>query len=301
MLNIFFIFAAATCWALDSLFRYPLLGQGVSPAYIVWLEHLLLVLILFPLIGRKFILQSLKLKKEDFAAYFVVGFLGSGLATLAFTQAFSLINPTQVILLQKLQPFVAHFFAIWILKEKTPKYFWFFLVMALGGSVLLTVPEFNSEVLQNLTMLNHQTQWGLFLTLLSIFFWGMSTVFGKYLTTKNHSTGQTMYGRFLFGFIYLSMHLFVVREQIQIQLSLPQIGSIFSLVVLSGILGMWLYYQGMKHLTARQVALGELFFPVAAVIVNWLAFSITINVQQMIGAVMLVGASFLFMLKKANH
>ena len=123
MFKIFFIFAAATCWALDSLFRYPLLGQGLSPVYIVWLEHLFLVLFLLPLVGINFLNRIKQISRNEVLAYIVIGFLGSGLATLAFTQAFSLMNPTLVILLQKLQPFVAHFFALWILKEKTPRFF----------------------------------------------------------------------------------------------------------------------------------------------------------------------------------
>lgn len=301
MFKITFIFAAATCWALDSLFRYPLLGQGISPIYIVWLEHLLLVFLLFPVVGKDFFYKFKGFRKDEILAYFIIGFLGSGVATLAFTQAFSLVNPTLVILLQKLQPFIAHIFAIWVLNEKTPKYFWFYLLVALMGSILLTLPEFSTQLFQNISILNEKIQFGLFLTMISIFFWGMSTVFGKHLTNKNHSTGQTMYGRFVFGFIYLSIHLLIVWKQIQFQLSFTQIRAVFLLVVLSGLFGMWLYYQGMKHLSARQVALGELFFPVAAVIVNWVAFSITINSQQIIGALMLVSASFLFMSKKANQ
>lgn len=298
MFKITFIFAAATCWALDSLFRYPLLGQGISPVYIVWLEHLFLVLFLLPLVGINFLNRMKQISRNEVLAYIVIGFLGSGLATLAFTQAFSLMNPTLVILLQKLQPFVAHFFALWILKEKTPRFFLVYLLTALGGSILLTVPDFNFYLLQNISMINDKTRLGLILTLISILFWGMSTVFGKYLSLKNHSTTETMYGRFLFGFIYLSLHLFFVRQQIQFKLSLPQIGSVFSLAALSGLLGMWLYYQGMKQLTARQVALGELFFPVAAVAINWFAFSITISLQQIAGAILLVGSSFLFMNNK---
>ena len=104
----FLILIACFLWALDTLIRYPLVESGLSPITIVFYEHVILSLIFgwgavsaFKRIGE--------LKVADIFSFFVVGCIGSALATVAFTESFHFLNPSLVILLQKLQPVVAIF------------------------------------------------------------------------------------------------------------------------------------------------------------------------------------------------
>lgn len=46
------IIAAAFCWALDTLIRYPLIYSGIAAEYIVLMEHLLLTLFFLPVLPK---------------------------------------------------------------------------------------------------------------------------------------------------------------------------------------------------------------------------------------------------------
>ena len=117
MSGILFICIACFVWSLDTLIRYPLLGRGFSADQIIFFEHLFLSLLFIPSI-IKLVKKLLGSKKDILMSFFIVGGVGSALSTLAFTKAFGLINPSLVILLQKLQPVVAITLSAVFLKEK---------------------------------------------------------------------------------------------------------------------------------------------------------------------------------------
>ena len=48
MLGIVFVLSACVLWSLDTLIRYPLLGEGVRAESIVFIEHLVLTILFFP-------------------------------------------------------------------------------------------------------------------------------------------------------------------------------------------------------------------------------------------------------------
>ena len=60
---------------------------------------------------------------------------------------------------------------------------------------------------------------------------------------------------------------------------------------MSGLLGMYLYYQGLKRIPAHWATLAEMLFPVAAIFINWLFLNVEITQVQIIGATTLVIAS----------
>ena len=122
MLGIFLIIASCFIWAIDTLFRYPLLKTGISATHIVFFEHLFLLLIFFPTFYRA-PLKFFKARPSHYLSFLVIGVFGSALATLAFTSAFMLINPSVVILLQKLQPLVAIVMAHLVVGERFNRQF----------------------------------------------------------------------------------------------------------------------------------------------------------------------------------
>ncbi len=117
-----FIIAAAFCWALDTLIRYPLIYSGIQAEYIVLIEHLFLCLFFIPVAPKLF----RKMKANSFVgwkSFLVIGALGSAVATISFTKAFALMNPSLVIFFQKFQPLVAITMAYFVLGEKFSKEF----------------------------------------------------------------------------------------------------------------------------------------------------------------------------------
>jgi drug/metabolite transporter (DMT)-like permease len=287
--GVFWIACAGLFWALDTLLRYPMLGQ-FSPSVIVFWEHALLALIFVPL--AYFFAPKTKrtITIGDLACFFFIGAGGSALATLSFTYAFSVMNPSVVILLQKWQPLVALLLARLFLKETLSKSFFISVALCLLGSWFLSFP---SGVLPSNLELRELTWQGLGATFLSVFFWGGSTVFGKGLSGKFH-TLEILSGRFMCGLFAMSAIILSTSPGL---FSLVQHESFFwknisGMVLLSGCLGMYFYYRGLKLIPAKWATLSELFFPVFAVALNWLFLGQTFEVGHFVGAALvLLGTS----------
>jgi drug/metabolite transporter (DMT)-like permease len=61
---------------------------------------------------------------------------------------------------------------------------------------------------------------------------------------------------------------------------------------------MWLYYQGLKKISAKSTAIAEMFFPFFAVIVNWIFLEKQLTEIQLIGGGILILGSLVIQLKK---
>jgi len=292
MTGIIFIFFACLLWAADTLIRYPLLFGGSSAQQIVLFEHLILV----AMIVGVFVFQRRKfnfISRNTIIPFVVIGIFGSALGTLAFTEAFYLSNPTVVILLQKLQPLVAVTLAYVLLKEKITPRFFLWLGLALLGSFLLIWPDLQ-KLLSSFRAgdINNSSNalWGYGLALFAVVSWGSATVFGKKLSSQGVDSVNIMAGRFSFGLLGMLPFAFMTPTLITtVEISIVQ--KILILAVMSGLIGMYLYYQGLKRIPAHWATLAEMFFPVAAIFTNWLFLNVEITRVQMIGAITLIGAS----------
>jgi len=288
MAGTFFIMIACFTWALDTLIRYPLLSQGYTTLQIVLFEHVTLVFLTSPLLWR-YRHQFRRLNRMEFASLFFIGGVGSAIGTLAFTQAFHYINPTVVILLQKLQPIVAILAASVLLKEHLQRYFFYWSVIIIGGSVVMIWPDLNALNSKNLHSVhdNSSVIFGYAFTLLAVFSWGMATVCGRYLSEKKLPSNAIMSGRFFCGLLVLIVFSAYQRDQIHV-ISFSAISSIGFMAVLSGLIGMGFYYLGLKNTPAHIATLVEMTFPVFAAIINWSVLGISLNHYQIIGGLILL-------------
>ena len=73
---------------------------------------------------------------------------------------------------------------------------------------------------------------------------------------------------------------------------------ILIMVLISGALAMWLYYQGLKRLSARTTAIAEMFFPFFAIVANWFFLGKQLNDWQLIGGAILLIGSLIIQVKK---
>ena len=293
MTGTLFILFATFFWALDTLIRYPLLEAGLSPIQIVLTEHLILVVC---------VSAWLALRREpiwgfvrkDWPALFVIGGLGSAIGTLAFTEAFSYMNPTLVILLQKLQPIVAISLAAIVLKEKIPTQFMLCLALAFVGSFLLVCEDvadlFNGQGWHYSQELGRRVA-GYGLALIAVVSWGASTVFGKKLALQGYSSGQIMNGRFIVGLVVL-LPFFAIQTPFEMSLTTSLFMKVLLMVFVSGVLGMVLYYQGLARIQSKQSAMAEMAFPIMAGLINWVVLGFTLSLFQITGGVLLIAACF---------
>src|SRR6266851_9481812 len=125
----------ASLWGTDTVLRRPLTGSLTS-AQIVLIEHLILSLVLVvPVWWMRS--QWLALNRKQWAALLGIGWGGSALGTICFTEAIKIGNPTTAALLQKTQPIYAALLAWLLLGERLGKRFWICLALALCGAYVV--------------------------------------------------------------------------------------------------------------------------------------------------------------------
>lgn len=299
MVGTLLVILACLLWGMDTLIRYPLVERGINPVTIVFYEHFVLSLIfslgLFPAIKR---IGDLRI--ADMFSFLVIGGMGSAIGTVAFTESFQYLNPSLVILLQKFQPVIAIILARLILKEQIEKKFLIWALICLLGGLLVSSPDIVRFYHLMLTDFNKVSSDGALrgyaLVGISILGWGATTVFGKRLSLQGYDTKTIMGGRFLTGFLVLVP--FVQWNQ---KLILPQGEDylrILIMVLISGALAMWFYYQGLQRLSAKTTAIAEMFFPFFAIVVNWLFLGKELSEFQLAGGVILIIGSLVIQLKK---
>lgn len=309
-MGVLFVVLASLLWALDTLIRYPLLYGGISAERIVFTEHLFLTLFFLPFLfkNRSQIWQS---KISSFFYFLIIGVLGSAVATLCFTKAFMLINPSLVILLQKFQPIVAITLASLLLGEKLKPPFYFWAIISVIGCILISSQDvfpwinnlfdkMNSGHLQSiwLELITEKSMLGYLLTIIAIVSWGSSTVFGKKLTGQGYNEEQIMGGRFTFGFIFLTFYAWSNKQLLHFDWQALVWGKILAMVLISGLLGMYFYYKGLKSISAHVCALAEMFFPLSAVVINWIFLGAKLTIMQIFGAGLLTLSSAVIQIKK---
>lgn len=300
MLGIVFVILAGILWAIDTLVRYPLLYSGVSAEAIVFTEHLFLSFVFIPILFKD--LKKLGGIKLSSIFYFVIiGVCGSAIGTLTFTKAFMLINPSLVILLQKLQPIIAITLASVLLQEKIKKEFLIWAVVALIGGFLISSPDIMPGLTQldfSMALLSQKAIWGYTLALIAVFSWGASTVAGKKLSGQGYDEIQIMGGRFVLGLVFMTFLVVYRLGGLSLTLSAPTYGKILVMVLVSGLAGMYFYYKGLKLISARACALAEMFFPFSAVVINWVILGAKLLPIQIVGACLLIISSTVIQLKK---
>lgn len=288
MAGTFFIMIACFTWALDTLIRYPLLGAGYSTLQIVLIEHLTLVLFVSPMLWRyRHVYRHMSI--SGFSSLFFIGGIGSAIGTLAFTEAFHYLNPTVVILLQKLQPIVAILLAYWLLKERIEGRFLQWAAVILLGSFVMMWPDLR-------TLGNAQWHYssdtislfkGYGYTLIAVIAWGAATVCGKYLSHQNIPANAIMSGRFVAGLLVLVPMALVQSDGLSLMTPVD-LSLVAVMALLSGFIGMWFYYQGLKTIPAQLATLAELSFPVFAAVINWVFLDMGLTGYQIIGGIMLI-------------
>lgn len=276
-----FVTFAAMLWAMDAPFRKFLTGE-LSSTTIVLMEHILIAICVLPLFLPR--LGELKtLSGKEWLSVLFIGFGGSALATVLFTQSFHYLNPTVAILLQKLQPLIAILLAVWILGERLSKNFWLWTAVAIFSAYVVTFPDFkpvgwtwNSNML------------GVVLALGAAFFWGGSTVFGRFVLNKVSFQLMTSL-RFLSAllFLFLMNIYYGTLNQVQAATSKDWF-FVFMTAIVAGFVSLLIYYYGLRSTKASVATLCELAFPVAAVVVNWIFLGATLVPMQIVGGLILL-------------
>src|SRR5262249_973977 len=150
------------------------------------------------------------------------------------------VNPSVAILLQKLQPLIAIALAAIVLKEPLKPLFWLWAALALFGAYLISFPNFVPQLYPGETF--NPNVMGSLLALVAAFFWGASTVFGRFVLRKIDFKMMTAL-RFSTAFIALLI-LNAVQQTFPAPGQFTVLDAVFIAIIamVSGVFSLGIYY-----------------------------------------------------------
>src|SRR3954465_9191465 len=294
--GVMLIAACASLWGIDGVLRKPLTTEW-SAWTIVLYEHLILTCVVAPILWRHRD-QIRRMSRMGWLSAIAIGWGGSALATLLFTEAFAAAysNPDVVILLQKTQPLWAIGAAAVILGERPKAEFGVLVIPAVIGTYLLSFGWLSPG--DALTGSQAKPAWyalgGPALGGPPPAFgrrapavWGPPAAFGR-RGLRGGEPNTLMALRFSLALPFLVV--IAIPEHALLPAHSAGSSDWMRLVVLalgSGLLAIMLYYRGLRTTPAPVATIAELAFPATALVVNYIWLDATINGWQMAGFVLL--------------
>ena len=289
------IITAAFLWSIDAYIRQSLFL--LSPLLIITIEHGMGSIIFLPSIIKNWD-KIINITKKGWLSILGVSFLGGVLGTYFYTKALGYtgyIELSIVVLLQKFQPLFAISLATIILKEKITKRFIILSIIAVIGGYLVTFG------LNPIKLWNNNNMVAAFYAILAALCWGSSTVLGKYIL-KNLSFSLVTALRLLLTTIFGIIIIISIKINLLYStISSQQWQAIFLIVFTTGTLALFIYYYGLKNIPASHATIFELFWPLSAVLIDWIINEKTLSVMQLTGAIMLLGSMTILSNEKTNE
>ena len=280
----FLVIIAAILWGLDGVVLTPRLFN-LDVAFVVLMLHLIPFVIMNLFLSKNY-KYLLKFNKEDYLYFFLISLFGGALGTLAIVKALFLVNfqnLSVIVLLQKFQPIFAIILASILLKEKLKKNFAIWASTAIIAGYFLTfglsLPNFNTGT---------NTLQAAIYALIAAASFGSATVFGKKVLKKYNFHVATFY-RFFFTTIIMTIYI-SISNKFQF-LEITKINWVIFLIIAftTGSGAIFLYYYGLKKIKAMTSTICELFFPISAIIFDYLFNkSILAPIQWIAAAVMII-------------
>ena len=289
------IITAAFLWSIDAYIRQSLFL--LSPLLIITIEHGMGSIIFLPSIVKNWD-KIINITKKGWLSILGVSFLGGVLGTYFYTKALGYtgyIELSIVVLLQKFQPLFAISLATIILKEKITKRFIILSIIAVIGGYLVTFG------LNPIKLWNNNNMVAAFYAILAALCWGSSTVLGKYIL-KNLSFSLVTALRLLLTTVFGIIIIISIKINLLYSpISSQQWQAIILIVFTTGTLALFIYYYGLKNIPASHATIFELFWPLSAVLIDWIINEKTLSVMQLTGAIMLLGSMTILSNEKTNE
>lgn len=278
---------AAFLWATDALFRVPAVST-LSATTIVWIEHAIGILVLAPYVWLRYGKTAFQLKPREWIAAASVGILGSAIATVLFTLAFQYLNPSAVILVQKVQPVLVIYLAALFLGERPLAEFLLWGAIAILSAAALALTDASSEdILKTGEAISRQSR-GALCSLGAAFLWAVSTVAGKALL-RTRPAGVATFWRFVFGFTALTVLVPLTGSSFVPVVNSPAAAAgLLYMSLIPGLLAMLAYYAGLERTRASTVTLVELLYPVCAIALNAIFLNSYLTATQWIASLLLI-------------
>ena len=290
------IILAAFLWALDGVYFTPWildLGLYDVPIFVFMLHLTGSVVLSYFLITRKKELKNLN--KKDWLSFILVGIFGGALGTMAIIGAISQVhanhlNISVVLILQKLQPIFAILLALAWLRERPRKSFYFWAIIALIGSYLLTFGWAKADLSAEGMLIPA------LLAALAAFSFGSSTVFSKRAIKKvSHGLGSAMRFFITSGVMLIAILIISGLNWTGVNtgyagfngflaVTWEMIGVFFLIALTVGGGAIFIYYWGLKKVMASRATIYELFYPLSSILLEYFIHDNLLKPGQWLGA-----------------
>jgi drug/metabolite transporter (DMT)-like permease len=228
------------------------------------------------------------LNTSDALTFFLIALFGGAIGTMAIVHALFLVNfekLTIVILLQKLQPVFAIALAMIFLGERMRRYYFIWASLAIAAGYFLT---FGTQ-LPNFDTGDNTLEAAMF-SLLAAFSFGSSTVLSKKILGRYSFHTATFY-RYGFTTIIMLIYILATGLYIQYEAVTQQNWLIFFIIAITtGSGALFLYYYGLRKVRAVIATICELFFPITAIILDYLLNDQRLSWVQWVSAVVMLFA-----------
>ena len=279
----------ASLWATDALFRFPAASR-LDPAFIVFAEHLIALLILTPWVLLRYRRGLFQMSISQWCCAIFAGAAGSALATLFFTASFRYVNPSVAILLQKLQPILVITLASIFLGERPRRGFFGWALIAVAAGFVLSFPDLRFDFLSSAVPggLDLRSK-GVLHSLAAAGIWAVSTIVSK-VFIRAIEVDRAIFWRFAFGLLTLWLILFLQTSPVRWSGLWDPVNrtGLAYMAIVPGVIAMLSYYSGMRRTSASVTTLVELIFPVSAVILNAVFLKLPLNSIQVIAGMVLL-------------
>ncbi|MCF7857982.1 MAG: DMT family transporter [Candidatus Cloacimonetes bacterium] len=278
------IIIAAILWGFDGVVLTPRL-YNLDVGFVVFMLHL----VPFVLMNLFLFKEYKKIKnfnKIDFIVLFGIAILGGAIGTLAIVKALFLVHfdhLSVIVLLQKLQPIFAITLAAVFLKEKIRSRFIFWALLAIISSYFLTFGFRKPNLTEDVELIQ-AALWAL----VAAFSFGSATVLGKKaLTRLPYYT--TNFFRFGFTALLMLIYVLVVGKLGEIQNVTPTNWLFFFIIAITtGSGAIFLFYFGLNKVKAIVSTICELFFPISAILFDYLINHRTLSLIQWLSAAIMI-------------
>jgi drug/metabolite transporter (DMT)-like permease len=279
-----FVIIAAALWGVDGIILRPAL-YGLSVPLVVLIQSAIVAFLLSPIFIKDFPkLKSLDVK--DWMAFFGVALFGEAIGTMAITKALfyvNFVNLSVVILIQKLQPVFALTLAALMLKEKLPKVFFIWAILAVLGAYLMT---FGMTLPNFLT--SDKTAYAAILSAVAALSFSSSTVFSK-RALRNVGFKMGTYLRFLLSSLIMIIIVGIVGDfSLVVNVSMDQWIRFLQIAFTTGGAAIFLYYYGLRRITASVATICELAFPLTAIVLDYFVRGSILSPLQWLGVLILI-------------
>ena len=277
---------AAMLWGLDGVVLTPKL-HNLEISYVVFMLHLLPFLLMHFFLFNRYKIAR-KINRADFSAFFLVALFGGAVGTIAMVKALFLVNFKElsvVVLLQKLQPVFAILLAAVILGERVKGNFYLWASIAIIASYFLTFgwefPDISNQA---------NTALASFYAVLAAFSFAMGTVMGKKVMYKYDFKTATFVRYGLTALIMLP-YVLISGSISQLTVTTANNWLIFFIIgITTGSGAIFLYYFGLQKIKAMIATICELFFPLSAILFDYVFNDSKLTIIQWISAAALITA-----------